>query len=244
MRRITLTGDDLAGFSAPGPADHVKVFFPDPDTGELVVPSLGPGGARPPEPGTSISRDYTPLAFRAEGASGPELDLDFVLHGLEWPASEWAAGATSGDRLVVAGPRGSALAPVGVSDAVLVADETALPAVSRWLDAFAPEIPVTALLFAADAETAGYLPKDRQTFVRWITGPDREREVEAAVRTLTITPGTFVFLAGEAAAIAPLRRYLRRESGLAKEQVDAHGYWKRGVIALDHHAPLDPLDPD
>ena len=38
--------------------------------------------------------------------------------------------------------------------------------------------------------------------------------------------------------------YLRRELGLPKEQVDAHGYWKKGEANLDHHAPLDPSDPD
>lgn len=54
--------------------------------------------------------------------------------------------------------------------------------------------------------------------------------------------GTFFFLAGEATSLIPLRRYLRRELGLPKEQVEVHGYWKRGVVALDHHAPLDPND--
>ena len=28
------------------------------------------------------------------------------------------------------------------------------------------------------------------------------------------------------------------------EQVSASGYWRRGITNLDHHAPLDPSDPD
>lgn len=36
----------------------------------------------------------------------------------------------------------------------------------------------------------------------------------------------------------------RRRRVQARAQVDAHGYWKRGVVALDHHAPLDPSDPE
>ena len=37
---------------------------------------------------------------------------------------------------------------------------------------------------------------------------------------------------------------LRRELGLGPEQVVASGYWRRGVAGLDHHAPVDPDDPD
>ena len=35
-----------------------------------------------------------------------------------------------------------------------------------------------------------------------------------------------------------------RHLGLGKEQAKVDGYWKRGVAGLDHHAPLDPENPD
>jgi len=241
LRRITLTGEELAGFAAAGSADHVKLFFPDPATGRLDMPAPGEPG-RPPERGNAISRDYTPLAFRAEGPDGPELDIDFVLHGDEGPASAWAASAGPGDEIGVAGPRGSVLAPTGIDDAVLVADETALPAVRRWLDALA--VPVTVLLTLADEAARGYLDGAPDHALHSFAGDDRQRELEAAVRALPIGEGTFCFLAGEAGSLVPIRRHLRHERGLPKEQVDAHGYWKRGVVALDHHAPIDPGDPD
>jgi hypothetical protein len=88
--RITLTGPDLAGFAAEGPADHVKLLFPDPATGEIATP-FAPDGSRVPPTGPVIARDYTPLAFRADAGDGGELDVDFVLHGDEGPASAWAA---------------------------------------------------------------------------------------------------------------------------------------------------------
>ena len=53
-----------------------------------------------------------------------------------------------------------------------------------------------------------------------------------------------MFAAGEASALTPLRRYLRRELGLSAEQVVMSGYWRAGVVAWDHHAPIDPYDPD
>lgn len=243
MVRVTF-GGDLADFVSAGPADHVKVFFPDPGTGTLAVPTITEEGIRRPESGTVISRDYTPLAFRAEGVGGPELDVDFVIHGDEGPASAWAATAKPGDELAMAGPRGSVLAPGHVSSAVIVADETALPAASRWLDALGPTVPVAGLFSVADPETSHYFAPSPHLDGTWVTGPDRGAQLETALRATPIGEDTFVFLAGEATDMAPLRRYLRRELALPKEQVDAHGYWKRGVVALDHHAPLDPGDPD
>ena len=67
MRRVTLGGDDLEGFESPGFDDHVKLFFPDPQTGELVLPKVGPEGVAKPAPGDAprLMRDYTPRRFDA-----------------------------------------------------------------------------------------------------------------------------------------------------------------------------------
>lgn len=247
MVRITLGGDDLAGFSADGPADHVKVFFPDPETGVLTVPE--PGGFRKPrEAGAPeiILRDYTPLAFRPHAEGGPELDLDFVLHGDHGVAAAWAAQAKPGDELGIGGPRASVLAPAGADSAIIIADESALPAATRWLQAFDASVPMTGLFFVEDAATSGYLEGigGENRDLRWFAGADRASAVESALRALNIGERTFVFLAGEATTLIPLRRYLRRELGLSKAQADVHGYWKTGEVALDHHAPLDPTDLD
>jgi NADPH-dependent ferric siderophore reductase len=251
MQRVTLGGEDLDGFTALGPADHVKVFFPDPARGEIFSPEFVDGRRVVPEgSGEIIVRDYTPYAFRADGEHGAELDIDFVLHGADsgeasGPAADWAAKAVPGDDLVIAGPRGSVLAPRWARSAILVADESALPAAARWLEQLA-DVPVTGLFTVADAGTASYLAGlegDGHSFT-FFTGEHRDAQLSEALRGSTIDERTIVFLAGEAGALIPLRRYLRRELGLPKHQVDAHGYWKRGIVALDHHAPLDPSDPE
>ncbi|WP_382309126.1 siderophore-interacting protein [Herbiconiux sp. UC225_62] len=248
LTRVTLIGEELAGFASDGPTDHVKVFFADPATGILTVPELTPDGIRRPESGTIVSRDYTPRAFRAATADSPdELDLDFVLHGTDGPASVWAANAATGDALVVAGPRGSRLVPSGIARAVLMADETALPALSRWLELLDPEVEITALVDVADASVPAYLSDELRlrADIVWLyreNGPD---QLLAALRGLgPIDEETFVFGAGEASTLIPVRRYLRHELGLPSQQVALSGYWKRGVANLDHHAPLDPSDPD
>lgn len=239
MARITVTGD-FAGFTSVGPTDHVKVFFPD-AAGTLHAPILGPNGISRPEGVELTVRDYTPRAFRE---LEQELDLDFVLHGDDGPASRWAANAAVGSQLTVAGPRGSRLVPTGIRRAVLAADESALPALARWIELLPDDVEILALVATQDAGDHAYLEPAHvnRARVTWFTSFDG---IEKSVRDLGVLDDTtFVWAAGEATALIPLRRYLRRELGLPKEQVEIDGYWKRGIAELDHHAPLDPTDPD
>lgn len=249
MQRITLVGEELAGFTSLAPGDHVKVFFPDPTVGEIITPTVVDGRPQAPTgPGEVIMRDYTPYAFRADGENGPELDLDFVLHGdstHSGPAASWAAKAAPGDPLIIAGPRGSHVPPSNVDHAILIADESALPSVARWLEMLGSS-QVTGLFSVVDPGTASYLATqeaDGRKF-HWFSGEDREARIHETLMGLKTNDGTLLFLAGEAGSLIPMRRYLRRELGLPKEQVDVHGYWKKGEANLDHHAPIDPSDPE
>ncbi|MFC5928858.1 siderophore-interacting protein [Cryobacterium melibiosiphilum] len=233
LRRVTLTGADLDGFSAVGPDDHIKVFFP-----------AAAGTAA-----DVFARDFTPRAFRpapvgaAEG-SGGELDLDFALHGTDAPATGWAARAVVGDTLQIGGPRGSQLLPVGIRSAVLVADATALPAAARWLAALPNEVSVRVIVAGTDPAFAEYLAEARRPGVQIDSVPGDPLALVEAVQAQPIEDGTFVWAAGEAGLLIPLRRYLRGQLGLGRDQAQLSGYWKRGVENLDHHAPLDPTDPD
>jgi len=245
--RVTLSGPELGGFVSSGPSDHVKVFFPDPANGILTLPEVGPDGMQRGAEGVVISRDYTPRAVRTRPNGATELDLDLVTHGLDGPASAWAEMATMGDGLGVAGPRGSRLIPEGVERLLVVADETALPATGRWLELLPADVPVTALFYVLDESVENYFDASVSSRIdaEWITHADGRRQLEESLRSLgSVGPGTFVFLAGEADILVPLRRYLRHELQLPAEQVSASGYWRRGIVNVDHHAPLDPSDPD
>tara|TARA_R110002124_G_scaffold100238_2_gene247008 strand:- start:3557 stop:4384 length:828 start_codon:yes stop_codon:yes gene_type:complete len=246
IARITVSGDELEGFISSGPADHVKVFFPDPKTGVLTAPAMTAEGLKRPGKGKVISRDYTPLGFRSHDGHH-ELDIDFVVHGDEGPASAWASKAAAGDAIVVAGPRGSKLLPQGATHVILIADETALPAVSRWIDMLPPSVQITALFDVADDSVESYFSAEHKSRMsaEWFYRHDGLGQLDAALRAMgEIGETTFVFMAGEATTLVPLRRYLRRELGLPKHQVAADGYWRRGVTDADHHAPIDPADPE
>ncbi len=249
MRRITLTGADLDGFAADGPEDHVKVFFPDPVTGALSLPEFTPSGPRSPGGGEVIARDFTPRGFRPATADSPaELDIDFVLHGETAPATAWASRARVGDRLTIGGPRGSKLPPEGLASAVLVADPTALPALMRWIELLPTDAAVTAVVVVPDDSYRWYVAEAARR-VEWILieEPDdaaRAENLLTVVRGLTLGPSTYVWAAGEATSLIPVRRHLRRELGLDKTRAVVDGYWLRGIPNRDHHAPLDPTDPE
>src|SRR5699024_1423653 len=78
--------------------------------------------------------------------------------------------------------------------------------------------------------------------VEWVLG---DFEPEPYVRERDVSTGTgFIWAAGESTSLIGVRRYLRRELGLPKQQVDVDGYWRKGVADADHHAPIDPDDPE
>ena len=255
MRRTTfrdVAGADpaastsLAALQAPGPEDHVKVFLPDPATGQLHAPTIAPdGGLQRPTGVVSISRDYTVRATRTvDGVA--ELDIDWVLHGDEGPASAWAARAAAGDELVLAGPRGSVGAPEGIDRLTLAVDETGLPAAARWVQAVGPDVPVTAIVEIGDDVDEAFVEDELgRATVEILYRTDGPGQLEDAVRSLGgVEEGELVVALGEAGDLVPVRRYLRRELGLPPEQLSISGYWRRGTVNLDHHLPLDPSDPD
>jgi NADPH-dependent ferric siderophore reductase len=245
--RVTVSGPEFADFTSAGPADHVRVFFPDAATGELVAPT--PAGAgedgivRPDR--ASISRDFTPLPRSVAG--GVELDLDFFVHPDPGPASAWAESAQVGDELVVIGPRGSRLAPRGIDGLLLICDETSLPAASRWVRDVPSGTPVEVIATVSGPGdwVAAYLGATPDVRVHLASpDPSGASVVSLIERLPPIGEGVFVWAAGEASALVAVRRHLRRTLGLPAAQAQVSGYWRRGVEAFDHHAPIDPFDPD
>ncbi|MFG1991012.1 siderophore-interacting protein [Actinoplanes sp. NPDC048988] len=231
MARVTLGGEELDGFKYGAPDDHVKVFFPAPGAELPVMPTLGEEGLEPPPPGSPlpIYRDYTIRYLRPEKR---ELDIDFVLHQ-HGPGGSWAATAQPGQRVGILGPRGSNLVPYTFDWYLLGADETALPALAAWLE----QLPAGATVLAF-AEVAGEAERHELDHVRWLFR-DRGETLAAAIERLTLPEGDgYVWIAGEATGLKPIRRELRGR-GLNRKWMEIDGYWKRGVENLDHHEDDD-----
>jgi NADPH-dependent ferric siderophore reductase len=218
MVRVTVTGADLEGFVSAAPDDHVKLFFPV-DGGAINTPTMGPDGPVYPEGVTpSPARDYTPRCYNA---ARNELDIDFVLHG-EGPASTWAEQVKVGDTLGVGGPRGSMIVPDDYDHYVLVGDETALPAIGRWLEEMPASTPVTVFAEIASPEEKQRLKRDAHWFVR-----GESPSMDEALATLPIPAGdTFWWVAVESMRARSLRSLLVEKRGIDKDWVKATGYWQ------------------
>lgn len=218
LRRVTLTGSELAGFSSPGADDHVKLFFPA--AGE-TAPQFAEGAPR---------RDYTPRAYRPEQQ---ELDIDFVLHG-EGPGAVWAAQAQPGQRIGIGGPRGSSIVTYDFDWYLLAGDESALPSIARRLEELPAGARVTVLLEVQEPADELPLVTYSDLTLHWL----HRGEAAAGHSTLLLdaiqklppqTGEGFVWIATESSAAAAIRRHLLEDRKLPSEYVRVVGYWKRGV---------------
>ncbi|MBD5787428.1 siderophore-interacting protein [Cellulosimicrobium terreum] len=233
MRRLTLVGPELAAFehdglpmpafAAPGFDDHVKLVFAADDDVASVLPVQRAHGIDWPVAANRQGRDYTPRRF--DPVSG-ELDLDVVLHG-DGPAAAWAASARPGSDVWFVGPKASTVWPDDVAWALLAGDETALPAIGRFLDERPVDVPVQVVVHVADDAARQDLALRDGDTVRWVVAPEGDRgALDDAVRALEWWPGTaYAWAAAESRALLPVRRYLGRERGLARSHVDVTGYW-------------------
>lgn len=235
MRRITLGGAELAGFDSPSVDDHVKLFFPN-AAGRLVRPARAPDGTvedtgEVPSP----MRDYTP---RLHDRDAGTLAIDFVLHG-DGPAATWAAQAAIGQTLGLGGPRGSFVVAQDFDRYVLLGDETALPAIGRWIEgighaATPPSAAIVALIEIADDRERQALHAPAHVDITWLPRKGADAAtctlLEGALRALPDIAGdTFYWIGAESRRARGMRLYLSDERGIEKEWIRASGYWSRGT---------------
>lgn len=245
--RVALGGPDLHDFVSSGPTDHSKVFFPHPITGEFNAPTaVGPDEDGIIRPDTqTFGRDFTPLNVRTDPASGGTVfDIDILRHDNPGPAAAWAEKAAPGDRLVVVGPRGSRSIPKGITRFLALVDPTALPSTSRWISGLSADIDVEVIADVSYADIDWVeeylrLGAGREVYVREPLGG-----LDQAILDSEIDDGTFIFAAGDANRLVPLRRVMRGELALPANQYTISGYWRRGEANFDHHQPIDPADPE
>lgn len=222
---VRLAGPELDGLTVDQPAASVRLLLPPAGGDRLVMPEwngnefLLPSGDRP------LIRTLTPRRLHPDA---PALDLEIVLHD-GGAASAWAAEATVGDDVAVAGTgRGFEIDP-DVPAYVLGGDESAVPAISQLLE----WIPGTARVdvhIEARADARLDLPDHPGARVTWHThDPDAApgEELVAAMASLEIDDEAHVWVAGEAAAVQRIRKLLG-ERDVPRSRATVRGYWKRG----------------
>jgi NADPH-dependent ferric siderophore reductase len=217
-----------------------KVLFPEPD-GSLRLPEPDGTMLRWPRPAPT-SREYT--VRRYDPASG-ELAIDIATHegGL---AADWARAVRPGEAVHIAGPPGGLIVPHAYERYLLAGDITALPAIARRLEELPQDARGWAFVEVADAAEEIELSAPAGVEVRWLhRGPRPPGTGDALARAVTavaVPPGArvYVWAAGEAGQLKPVRRWVRRELRPDQAEHSITGYWKRGVADFDdeEHGPV------
>lgn len=227
MQRVVLGGDGLTGFAADTCTDHyVKVLFPAAGVTYPEPFDVERIRAEFPREQWPVTRTYTVRHWDPELR---ELTLDFVVHGDQGLAGPWALRARPGETVHFVGP-GGAYAPDPQADWHLLAgDESALPAIARALEALPRGARAHAFVEIAGPQEEQKIDSDVE--VVWLHRGDRpvgEALVEA-VRGLEFPAGrVHAFVHGEAHFVKELRRLLRVDRGIAREDLSISGYWRRG----------------
>lgn len=238
--RVTLGDGDVDRFAPMGFDQWFRLFIPVDD---------GAGLARLPRRLDTFSylryltiskvsrpvlRNYTVRGFRTDGPDGPELDVDFVLHGsaedgTSGPAATWAATCRPGTPVALL-DEGIGF-PAGATDRVrLVGDETALPAIAGILAALPVDAVGSAVLEVPDAADRTDLIAPPGVDVTWLVrgaggeAPGALALAYAAAQPVD-GPPWYGWVAGEQALATGVRRAWVA-AGQPKERVSFCGYWK------------------
>jgi len=228
MIRVRLQSDAIQSFPDGVEGGHLKLIIPLPGQSETEFRHfLGGFGVR------KRMRTYTVRHLHRETG---EIDVDFVAHGDNGPASAWALSAEVGSFLGMSFPGGPKLKSSKGGNYLIAVDMTAFPAAAASIEALPPDARgdfYTEILSADDVQ-----PIEAPAGVRlhWMISPEGQegRALVQAIRTHDLRGDESVFVAGEYQAVGDLRSYFRNEKSYPKEQLYISSYWKRGLIESEH----------
>lgn len=229
MVRLVLAGEGLDAFDAAEFTDHyIKVLF-------------APEGVSYPEPFDMarireefpreqwpVTRTYTVRSW--DPALG-ELVVDFVVHGTEGLAGPWAAAARPGDTMRFLGPGGGYAPDPAAGRHLLAGDESALPAIAAAVERMPEGAVVHAFVEVSGPDEEQKIAAPDGVGVHWLHRGDRPagEALIDAVKALDFPSGEVsAFVHGEAGCVKELRRHLRLDRGIPREQLSISGYWRLG----------------
>ncbi|MGY1814538.1 siderophore-interacting protein [Blastococcus sp. SYSU D00820] len=225
--RLVLGGEGLAGFAPQHTDSYVKLQLPPAGAPYGVPFDAEAVQAEHPQELWPQLRTYT---VRAWDAAAGELTLDVVLHGDTGLAGPWAAAAQPGDRVQLLGP-GGAYSPSPEFDwHLLVGDESALPAIAASMERLPAGAPALVFVEVEDATEEQDLPVPAGAQLVWVHRDGAPgTALVAAVRGAELPAGAVhAFVHGEAGFVRDLRRWLRVDLGVPREQLSVSGYWRMG----------------
>jgi len=229
MRRVTLTGDDIARFESE--SIHVRMVIPEPGS-PPAWPTLGASG-RPVWPEGAARPALRTYTLRRVDLASREIDVDFVAHGDAGPGTRFARRAVPGDPVGMIGPGGGGMRSADWN--LFVGDETALPAIGRLLERLPPTARGLALIEVADEAERQDLTPPPGLELRWLyrngipAGQSAMLREAALALELPETASISAWAGCEFATFRALRTHWREVWKLDRTQHLAVAYWRQGV---------------
>jgi len=229
MIRVTFAGPELAGIESGSEGAHCKIMLPgDGQTRDDFAAQLANG----PRPAT---RTYTVRNVRE---NRQEMDIDFVAHGDEGPASAWALRAGPGSFCGFAGPGSIKLTEFYADWYLLAADMSALPVAAATLEAMPRDAKGLAVIEITSEDDRQAIDAPPGIEIEWLVHPDPHAPSDAQerlVRSRRWPQGAVqTCIAGESGVIRAFRDFLHNEKGLPRPDTYISGYWKIGLIEDEH----------
>ncbi|MBT5332287.1 MAG: siderophore-interacting protein [Porticoccaceae bacterium] len=224
MRRVSLVGDDLEDFPEGQESGYVKLLLK--------------------HQGEEVRRSYTIRRFESQSKT---LHLDFMRHADGGPASAWAESVEIGQEISLVGPGAKKLLDFDADWFLLAGDMTALPAISvniEQLPKDAKGYVAIELLSEADKQD---LPVPEGVELHWVVNERPNRDsfpLLDKVKEFEFLAGKpSMWVAGEFHTSRAIRRYLKLEKGVQRDELYASSYWHLG-LSDDQHKVAKQSDTD
>ncbi|MEM6312126.1 MAG: siderophore-interacting protein [Pseudomonadota bacterium] len=229
MIRVTFAGPELAGFPEGREGGNCKLLIPEPDEtrdGFETRVAQGPAPTR---------RTYTVRSYRADKQ---ELDIDFVAHGDNGPASRWASHAKPGSFLGFMGPSPSKMTDFSADWYLVAADPSAIPVAATALEAMPRDAKGVAIFEITDEADKQDIASPKNVKVHWFVHPNPNQassQQESFIRDIKWPEGRVqTCIAGESGVIKSLRAFLHQDMKVPRADSYISGYWKIGLVEDEH----------
>ncbi len=214
LRRISLTHPSLKDVGELNPGAHVKIIIP------------------PEEGNQSVRRTYT--IRKLDRVSGM-MDIEFVLHGDNGPASAWATNVSVNDYLGLAIKQSRKI--INWSDWYLfVGDESAIPAIAAILESLPEGTPGSAFIKASSRFEIFQINTKSSIKISWLSRKEEPlmhysqllKGLENLEPPDALHYSRYAFIAGERDMVNTVKKHVSL-LGFEREELHAAIYWTRGL---------------
>ncbi|MHC5201178.1 siderophore-interacting protein [Myroides sp. LJL119] len=238
--RLTLTHPQTSDYVNTTVGVNNKIFIAPKGVDQVHFPTIDPKSNQPIE----VEKHLTPI-MRTYTHRGIDLQnnliwIDFVAHGQDSPASDFAINAPIGAELGVAmGVLPKELYP-DVDWYLLAGDATAIPVLGAILESLDSSKTAQVIIEVESYQDVQDLTYSCKAQITWLINPTPGRNSQLADKVKEIVDQQpwgeqtkFGYLASEMQSIKELRTYLRKQKQWSAQDLYAYSYWKYGNAETD-----------